>query len=172
MNDPTIITLPVLDIKPYWRNPRENHEAVQKVKQSIAAYGYNQLIGVDKKHVIIAGHTRYLALRELGWTQIPVQVLDLTERQARAYRIIDNKTAEFAKWDSDLLLAELKELTSDELPTLQGFFLEEMKPLLPPASGNGNGTSLAPLGAGSDVYRNSEKEIACPYCGESMYISG
>ena len=51
--------LDLLAIKPYWRNPRDNRAAVEKLKQSIERYGYNPLIAVDKKNVIIAGHTRY-----------------------------------------------------------------------------------------------------------------
>jgi hypothetical protein len=166
----TIVTLSTLDIKTYWRNPRENHEAIQKVKESITQFGYNQLIAVDAKHVIIAGHTRYMALRELGWQHIPVQVLDLTDKQARAYRIVDNKTAEFAKWDQDLLLEELRSLSGDDLPKMQPFFREELKPLL----GGDLAAVTKPVvvrGAGSDVYSQSEIEIACPYCGESSYIS-
>jgi hypothetical protein len=167
---PKIVTLNVLDIKPYWRNPRENHEAVQKVKHSIELYGYNQLIAVDQKNVIIAGHTRYLALRVLGWAHIPVQVLDLDDRQAKAYRIIDNKTSEFAKWDGGLLLTELKEL-GDDLPSLQPFFREPL-PFL--EAGLIRLEAPAPVlrpGSDSELYRQSEKEVACPHCGESMYIA-
>ena len=125
---PTITTLAIEEIKPYGRNPRENKEAVQKVKQSIQKYGYNQLIAVDLDHVIVVGHTRYKALTELEWKQVPVMVLDLTPAQAKAYRIADNKAAEFAKWSPDLA-TELREL-GDSLPDLQSFFTEDLGAML------------------------------------------
>ncbi len=172
---PTIITLPLTDIRPYWRNPRENHEAVQKVKKSILEYGYNQLVAVDKKNVIIAGHTRYLALKEISlvdpqYAEISVQVLDLSEKQAKAYRIVDNKAAEFATWKQDELREELKELGSD-LPTLQGFFLESLSnldaPTLQPIE-----APRSDFGYGSAVHRQANKECICPECGETFYLAG
>jgi site-specific DNA-methyltransferase (adenine-specific) len=74
-------TVALAEIKPYWRNPRDNREAVQKVKQSIKDYGYNQLIGVDKNNVIIVGHTRYRALQELGYKEVEVLMLDLDDNK-------------------------------------------------------------------------------------------
>jgi ParB-like chromosome segregation protein Spo0J len=172
---PTIITLKLTEVKPYWRNPRENHEAVQKLKQSILEYGYNQLLLVDRKNVIIAGHTRYLALKELAlvdpqYAEISVQVLDLPERQAKAYRIVDNKAAEFATWKQDALKEELKELGRD-LPTLQGFFLESLSnldaPILEPLT-----APKSDFGYGSAVHKQQNKEVACPECGETFYLQG
>jgi|SRR5690606_39181955 len=109
-------------IKPYWRNPRKNEKAVAAVKESIRKYGYNQPIVVDKKYTIIVGHTRYKALRELGYTEVPVVVLDLPEKKAKQYRIADNKTAEKADWDQDLLMFELREI--EELKDMEVFFDE------------------------------------------------
>tara|TARA_R100000278_G_scaffold8224_1_gene10354 strand:+ start:84 stop:629 length:546 start_codon:yes stop_codon:yes gene_type:complete len=101
-------------VKPYWRNPRNNENAVQKVKTSIADYGYNQLITVDKNNVVITGHTRLRALKELGETKIDIMRLDLTEKKAKEYRIIDNKTSEFAKWTDDLFV-ELRDIGNDDI---------------------------------------------------------
>lgn len=108
-------------IKPYWRNPRKNGEkAVKAVKDSIKKYGYNQPIVIDKDNVIIAGHTRYKAIRELGYKDVPVVVLDISEDKAKQYRIADNKAAEKSEWDDDLLMFELREI--DELEDMQDFF--------------------------------------------------
>ena len=98
------------EITPYWRNPRENHKAVVKVKQSIEQYGYNQLIAVDKDNVIVAGHTRFLALKELGYTNVQVMQLDLPLEKAKEYRLVDNITNEYSNWNEDLL-TELKEIS-------------------------------------------------------------
>jgi ParB-like chromosome segregation protein Spo0J len=104
---------------PYWRNPRDNSEAIQKVKESIETYGYQQPIMVDKKNVIIAGHTRYRALMELGYENVDVIVANLTPKKAKEYRIIDNKTSEYASWTNELAL-ELKEFESFKL--VESFF--------------------------------------------------
>lgn len=108
------------EIRPYWRNPRKNDKAVEVVKESIKRYGYNSPIIVDKKHVIIAGHTRYKALRQLGYSIIPVVILDISEEKAKEYRIADNKSSEKSSWDSDLLMFELREI--EELEDMKVFF--------------------------------------------------
>lgn len=108
------------EIRPYWRNPRKNDKAVESVKHSINKYGYNSPIVVDKNHTIIAGHTRYKALRELGYTDVEVVIKHLSEEKAKEYRIADNKTSEKSSWDEDLLLYELREI--EDLNDMQIFF--------------------------------------------------
>lgn len=106
------ITLMALsDITPYENNPRNNEEAVEKVANSIKEFGFNQPIVVDRDNVIIVGHTRYLAAQELGLTEAPVIVAgNLSDEQARAYRLADNKTNEIATWDEGKLFRAEKEL--------------------------------------------------------------
>lgn len=66
---------------------------------------------VDKDGVIVAGHTRYLAAMELGMETVPTIIADdLTPKQIKAFRIADNKTAEKARWDEDLLAEEFQDL--------------------------------------------------------------
>ena len=177
-NAPTIETLDLAEIKPYFRNPRENKLAVEKVKQSIEKYGYNQLIAVDRQHVIIAGHTRYHALTALAWGKVPVLVLDLTEQQAKAYRIVDNKTAEFAKWTPDLAV-ELRDL-GDALPDIQSFFQDDLGVLLAQQTGrSAEGVSAEELRSvenrlGSrfqDAAAKTKKEIICGHCGKSFFVT-
>ena len=99
------------DIKPYPGNPRLNDAAVELVAASIRTYGFRQPIVVDESDVIICGHTRYKAATKLGLETVPVHVArDLTPEQVRAYRIADNKAAERAEWDYDLLPIELTAL--------------------------------------------------------------
>ncbi len=98
-------------LKPYDKNPRINSKAIDKVAESIEQYGFQQPIVVDKDMVIIAGHTRFQAAKKLGLQEVPVLVAaELTPEQAQAYRIMDNKSAEFAKWDDELLATELAEM--------------------------------------------------------------
>ena len=108
MDNLNLITKKLKDIKPYERNPRKNDKAVEAVKESIRQCEYISPIVVDENNVILAGHTRYKALQEMGVDEIEVCVKSgLTEEQKKKYRILDNKTAELADWDFDLLMYEL-----------------------------------------------------------------
>lgn len=103
--------LPLKEITPYDKNPRKNDEAVEAVKNSIKEFGFQAPIIVDSKHVIIVGHTRYKAAQELKLDKVPVIVAEnLTDKQAKAYRIADNSTGQLAEWDFELLESELEVL--------------------------------------------------------------
>ena len=102
------------DIHPYERNPRINEGAVDFLVKSIQTYGFINPIIVDKDHVIVAGHTRLLAAQRLGLDTAPVIVAThLTPEQARAYRVADNKSAELAEWNLQLLRDELLAIQED-----------------------------------------------------------
>jgi hypothetical protein len=112
--------LPIGDIKPYWRNPRRiPQEAVDAVAASIDRYGYLQPIVTDTDHVVIVGHTRLQALKQLGWTEVPVVVSTLPAEKAKEYRLVDNRTSELTSWDHDTLVMELREF---ETALLDQFF--------------------------------------------------
>jgi hypothetical protein len=117
----SVTKMDIKSIKPYWRNPRDNAEAVEKVKKSIERFGYQQLIVVDNNGVIIAGHTRFKALIDLGYEEIDVVVADLSQEEAKKYRIIDNKTSEYAKWTDELTM-ELRE--AGDVEWMQNFFVQ------------------------------------------------
>jgi hypothetical protein len=107
---PELTVLPIGEIKPYPNNPRRiPKRAVDAVAESIDRYGYQQPIVVDSEYVVIVGHTRLQALQKLGWTEVPVYVADLTEDQAKEYRLIDNRTGEMTAWDHAALVQELRE---------------------------------------------------------------
>lgn len=103
--------LKIDQITPYEKNPRKNEAAIAPVMESIKQFGFKSPIIVDKDNIIINGHTRYKAARRLGLDTVPVIIAtDLTPEQVKAFRLADNKTAEFAEWDFDLLDEELKSL--------------------------------------------------------------
>ena len=104
--------LDVGDVKEYEGNPREIPEAaVEAVAQSIAEFGFKNPVIVDADNVLVAGHTRVRAARQLGMAQVPaIRADDLTPEQVRAYRLADNATADLAQWDYELLPIELGEL--------------------------------------------------------------
>ena len=97
-------------LKPYDKNARKHQEAdLSTIKASITEFGMSDPIGVwGKDNVIVEGHGRYLACKDLGIEQVPVIHLDhLTDEQRRAYALAHNKTAEMSEWDIDLLGEEL-----------------------------------------------------------------
>ena len=101
-------TIKIKDIHPYERNARKNDQAVDAVAKSIEQCSYVAPIVVDENHVILAGHTRWKALKKLGRTECECIVKDgLTDEQKKKYRLLDNKTNELADWDFDLLADEL-----------------------------------------------------------------
>lgn len=107
-------SLPIDEVKPYWRNPRKIPEvAIQQLAESIRQYGMQQPLVVDEDNVIIVGHTRYTALRRLGAEKVPVLVADhLDAAKRQEYRVMDNRSAEFTSWDMDKLMVELREADS------------------------------------------------------------
>ena len=99
------------EIIPYEKNPRKNDNAIDIVATSIKEYGIKQPIVIDKNNIIVVGHTRYKACKKLGIDKIPVlRAKDLSDAQIKGYRIMDNKSNEFAEWDMDLLNQEILEL--------------------------------------------------------------
>ena len=103
-----IVMLPVSEVRPYEKNPRKNAKAVKFVKASIEQFGFKVPIIIDSNRVIVCGHTRLLAAKSLGMSEVPcIMADDLTDDQIRAFRLADNKVGEFAEWDMDLLGEEL-----------------------------------------------------------------
>lgn len=95
-----IVEKNIADIKPYGNNPRKNDSAVAPVANSIREFGFKVPIVIDKDGIIIAGHTRYRAAKELKLKTVPCIVADdLTEQQVKAFRLADNKVSQFAEWD-------------------------------------------------------------------------
>jgi len=131
--------VPITSIRPYDKNPRLNDHAVDAVANSIREFGFRQPIVLDKKGVIVVGHTRYKAALKLGLKEVPVHVArGLTPAQVKAYRIADNQTASLAQWDYDLLPLELVDLQKMNVDLdLTGFSSEELLRLLEPSTPEG-----------------------------------
>jgi hypothetical protein len=175
--DVHIKTMKLAEVKPYWRNPRDNEAGIEPVIASIKKFGYCQPIGIDTDNVIVVGHTRYRALMKMGVKEVSCIVLDkLTPQQVKQYRIADNKTAEFADWKLPELLSEIREF--DSVADFQVFFPDgDLTEML----GGSLGGSVADVVTG-DVVKAAEKnvsftampdqlEVLCPNCAESFYIN-
>ena len=119
------IELELSELIPYENNPRRNDEAVDKVALSISAFGFKVPIVIDKNNVIVTGHTRFKAAKKLGLTTVPcIMADDLTDEQIKAFRLADNKVAEFSQWDEEKLMKELEELGEVDM-SLYGFNFPE-----------------------------------------------
>ncbi len=120
-----IETIKTAELVPYDKNPRINDNAVDLVANSIREFGFKQPIVIDKNKVIIAGHTRWKAAKQLGLDEVPcVLADDLTPAQVKAYRLADNKVAEASEWDYDLLEEELDGILDIDMSDF-GFDTEE-----------------------------------------------
>ncbi len=114
-------------ITPYENNPRKNNDAVGPVAQSIKEFGFNQPIVVDYNNVIVVGHTRHKAAKQLEMESVPILTLpkDMEENKIKAYRIADNRVSEFAEWDDEMLIEELKSLQADNYDVDMSGFNED-----------------------------------------------
>ena len=146
--------LKLTEIKPYGKNPRKNDGAVDAVAESIKQCGYCSPIVVDENYEVLAGHTRLKALKKLGRKECEVVVKEgLTEEQKQKYRILDNKTGEFAEWDLDVLQEQLKDLDFEGFDF--GF-----------AQYNGSDINIDGFFAEAEQQKEKEpKKIQCPHCG-------
>jgi len=132
MDAKTEVTMwPVDELIPYTNNPKQHpDEQIQKLASSIKNYGWDQPIVVDGDGEIIKGHGRLQAAERLNLTEVPViERPDLTDAQAKAARIADNKTAESA-WDDELLAVELEQIDATFSAEQLGFDGPELDDLL------------------------------------------
>lgn len=111
-----IIYKSIEEIKPYENNPRINDEAVEYVANSIKEFGFRNPIILDKNNVIICGHTRLLASKELKLKEVPCIIADdLNDEQVKALRLADNKVAEKSMWDYSKLDEELEDILNIDM---------------------------------------------------------
>ena len=150
-----IITKSVDDLIQYENNPRLNDKAVTPVANSIKEFGFKVPILIDKDDVIIAGHTRLKAAIQLGMREVPCILCDdLTPERVKAFRLVDNKVAEFADWDLAKLNIELGDIEMDmeefgffELPEIDiDEYLKDKQD--------------------KPVEEPEPERIQCPHCGE------
>jgi DNA modification methylase len=160
---------------PYARNARTHpDEQVQQLADSIKAFGFNVPCLVDASGVLVAGHGRLLAAQKLGLPEVPVvQLGHLSEAEARAYRLADNRIALNSEWDEALLAEELKAVMAEGEFGLEdlGFAEDELEALLEPEmeSGPKEGEDDAPeaepeaaaVARAGDVWLLGEHRVGC-----------
>ena len=171
---------PIAKVRPYETNPRRcPQSAIEKVAASLAQFGFRQPIVVDGDGVVVVGHTRLLAAKRLGLTQVPVHVAaDLSPAQARAYRLADNRTGQETTWDPELLPAEIAALLeADYELDATGFDPDELADLLcRDAVGGCDPDALPelptkPITAPGDLWLLGEHRLLCGDSTDAAQVS-
>lgn len=149
------------ELDDYSNNPRNNFAAIEPVMDSIRQFGFLVPILIDKNNEIIAGHTRKAAAIKLGLDLVPcICAVDLTEEQVQAYRLVDNKTAEFATWDFDKLRLELDQIIDVDLAAFQF-----------PDFGDDLTVTDDDFIQGNEIVKEKKtKTIICPKCGAEIEL--
>ena len=149
------------NLTPYENNARKHGgDDVQAIKESIQQFGMNDPIGVwGEKNIIVEGHGRLLALKELGYKEAPCIRLDqMTDEQRKGYALAHNKTAELSGWDFEKMGSELAELSATfdmskfgfdkiEEVNIDDFFMDS-----------------------TETKEKEPKKIQCPHCGEFFEV--
>lgn len=158
----------IKDIFPYPDNAKKHPDRqVAQIAASIKEFGFNQPIVVDKQGFIIVGHGRYEAAKQLGMTEVSTITVDLTEEQARAYRLADNKLNE-SEWDMGIVIEELNQLSAPMLE-LTGFdkdlllTADEKDDQIPE-----NAPTISTLG---DIFQLGEHRVMCGDSTNSEQVS-
>lgn len=160
----------VTSVVAYTGNARQHpRKQIEQIKTSISTFGFSNPILVDKAGVVIAGHGRLLAARELALETVPVIELgSLSPAQVRALRLADNKIALNSGWDVDLLRVELGELMTGDVEIdlgVTGFSGGEIDVLLNPAVDPDDelipAVKAKPLTSSGDVWELGEHRIGC-----------
>lgn len=108
---PLSFILDINEIEPYEYNPRKNERAIESVANSIRSYGFMVPVVIDADNVLITGHTRIEAAKTLGMTEVTaIRAEHLSPEAVAQFRIIDNKVAEIAEWDHEMLATEIQKL--------------------------------------------------------------
>src|SRR5262245_42531290 len=132
---PNVVFRPVSSLIPYIRNPRKNDAVVDQMIASIREFGFKIPVLAKSDGSVIDGHLRLKAAQRLGIDEVPVILCDdWTEAQVKAFRLLVNRSANWAQWDEELLKLELEDLKAfDYNLSLTGFDDDELEKLLRPA---------------------------------------
>lgn len=157
----------ISDLLPWAKNPRDNKQAILKVAKSVKRFGFGApLVARLANKFVIAGHTRILgALHPLNkMTIVPVRYLDISQAEAEALALADNKLGEIATWDDAALADVLREIQAADASLLAdtGFSEAEIKELI-------DGPDFQP--SGNEPPRLDEKKpTCCPSCGHTWTV--
>jgi ParB-like chromosome segregation protein Spo0J len=170
----TVEQWPIDRLIEYVRNPRKNDAAVDQMAGAIREFGFRIPIVAKSDGSVVDGHLRLKAARKLGLTEVPVALADeLTDAQIKAFRLLANRSASWAEWDTELLrleLGDLKELGFDL--TLTGFDDIELGSLLADKTEGLTDPDDAPAVPEHPVSQTGDlwllgAKVTCPKCREA-----
>lgn len=165
MENMDIVFQSIDDLIEYENNPRNNELAIEKVAASIKQFGFKVPIIVDKHNIIVAGHTRLRAAKQLNMESVPtIRAADLTDAQVKAFRIADNRVTEESSWNWDKLRDELNALEEDYDFSDLGFEDYEISDEHVDIDDFFEDTDTKP------AEPNEPKEVKCPHCGEHFVL--
>jgi ParB-like chromosome segregation protein Spo0J len=162
--DLEVVYLPVDSLTPYENNTRKHSpDDIEAIKQSIQHVGFLDPLGIwGPNNLIVEGHGRQIAAKELGIETVPCIRLDhLTEEQRKEYAIRHNRTAELSAWDFGKLEEELAALD------IQGI---DMSDLNFPEMRADLSLSDDDFIAGTENTKSKTKLVTCPHCGEKFEV--
>ena len=160
--------LPINSIVGYVNNTRtHSQEQINQVKSSISEFGMVNPIGVHK-NVILSGHCRWEALKQLDYKEVPtVDLSHLTEAQKKAYIIADNKLALNAGWNEELLKIELESLQELDFDLdILGFDDFEVEQIF----GEGTNIDMEDFFEETEQKEKVEKTFICEHCGKESKV--
>ena len=175
-----VVYRPIAELKLDPHNPRvHSPRQIRQIARSIEAFGFNVPVLVDANLKLIAGHGRVLAARQLGLTELPTILLDhLTDAQARAFIIADNKLTDNSIWDDQLLAQQLHDLSLLDLDfslEATGFEMGEIdlriEGLTPQSLAQDDPADAIPAQAGPRISRPGDLwilDMHRVYCGSAL----
>jgi len=159
------------DVKPYEKNAKRHPKGqVEKIAKSIAAFGFNQPLVLNKDMVLIVGHGRLEAAKKLGMEKVPALILDIEEKKAKAYRLADNKLNE-SPWDMQLVIEELRILAGDDFDISLTGFDEDLVLSIAPESGEIPSVPSKPKAKLGDIYQLGDHRVMCGDSLDSSHVS-
>ena len=144
INELKMIEMPIPSLKGYDRNPRKNDAVVARMVESIKEFGFRIPVVAKSDGSVVDGHLRLKAAQRMGMKSVPVVLADeLTDAQVKAFRLLANRSANWADWDEDLLRLELGELQDMDFEmSLTGFNADELGALLDMDGGTVEGSGV------------------------------
>ena len=147
-----VIDIAVNELQEYENNPRNNDVAVDAVAASIQEFGFKVPVIIDSKMVIVAGHTRVKAAKNIGMETVPCIIADdLTPEQIKAFRLADNKVSALSNWDFTKLEEKLAGLDID----MTAFRLDAQEDV-----------NIEDFFEDAEPKEKEPKQIQCPHCGK------
>lgn len=169
-----IVYVPLDEIIPYDGNARINDRAINALEKTLPKIGFNVPILLDRNKVIIKGHSRYEALKAMGYDAAPCIISDDSDEDAAEERLVDNKASELATWENEKLNTELRELPIN---------LRDMGIDVPVVRVGVNEVSDVTQKNVEDARKNIEHnlritaekqdliEVHCEHCGETFFVN-